>query len=65
MIEFVYNNAKNVDIGYIPFELNCDYHSRVFFEKDDNFRLKSCFANKSINELRELMEVCYQNLFYT
>ena len=32
--KFAYNNAKNASIGYTPFELNCSYYPRVFFEKN-------------------------------
>ncbi len=64
MAEFAYNNAKNAGTGHIPFELNCDYHLRVSFEEDVDPRLRSRPANKLVEELRELMEVCCQNLFY-
>ncbi len=65
MTEFAYNNAKNTSIEYIPFKLNCDYHSRVSFEKDVNSRLGSRFIDKLAKELKKLIEVCYQNLFHT
>ena len=32
--EFAYNNAKNTSTGHTLFKLNCDYHSRVYFEED-------------------------------
>ena len=65
--EFAYNNAKNANISYIPFKLNCGYHLRVSFEKDVDPRSKSRSANKlveELRELRELIEICYQNLPY-
>ncbi len=62
--EFAYNNAKNASTGHTPFELNYGYHPRVSFEEDVNPRSRSCSANKLVEELRELMEVCYQNLLY-
>ncbi len=62
--EFTYNNAKNANTGHTPFELNCGYHPRVSFEEDVNTRLRSRSANKLAEELRELMEVCYQNLLH-
>ena len=59
MVEFAYNNIKNASIGHIPFELNCGYHPKVFFKENVDLYLKSSFANKLAEELRELMEVCY------
>ncbi len=64
MAEFVYNNAKNASTGYTPFELNCGYHLSVSFEEDVNPRSRSRSANKLAEELRELMEVCCQNLLH-
>ena len=57
--EFAYNNAKNASTGYTPFELNCGYHTKVFFKEDVNLRLRSRSVNKLVKELKELMEVCY------
>ena len=64
MAEFAYNNAKNASIGYISFELNCGYHLRVFFDEDIDSRSRSYSADKLAEELRELIEVCCQNLLY-
>ncbi len=58
MAEFTYNNAKNASAGHTPFELNCGYHFRVFFEEDVDPRSRSRSANELAEELRELMEVC-------
>ncbi len=62
--EFTYNNTKNASTDYTPFKLNCDYHPRVPFKKDVDPRLRSCSTNKLAKELRELIEVCYQNLLH-
>ncbi len=62
--EFAYNNAKNTSISHILFELNCGYHPRVPFKEDIDPRSRSRSANKLAEKLRELMEVCYQNLFH-
>ncbi len=62
MVEFAYNNAKNASTGHTPFELNCGYHPRVSFEEDVDPRSGSRSANELAKELRELMEVCCQNL---
>ncbi len=64
MAEFAYNNTQDASTGHIPFELNCGYYSRVFFEEDVNPRSRSRSANELVEELRELIEVCYQNLLY-
>ncbi len=64
MAEFAYNNAKNASTGHIAFELNCGYHPRVFFEENINPRSRSRSANKLAEELKELMEVCCQNLLH-
>ena len=64
MAEFAYNNAKNISIGHTLFEFYYGYHPKVLFEKDVDCRLKSRSANELIEELRELIEVCYQNLLY-
>ncbi len=65
MTEFDYKNAKNASTGHTPFELNCGYHPRVFFEQDLDPRLRSWSANELAEELRELIEVCYQNFLHT
>ncbi len=64
MAEFAYNNAKNASTGQTPFELNCGYHPKVSFEEDVDPRLRSHSANELAEELRELMEVCCQNLLH-
>ncbi len=64
MAEFAYNNAKNVGTGHTSFKLNCKYHPKVSFKEDVDPRSKSCSANELSKELRELMEVCGQNLFH-
>ena len=64
MREFIYNNAKNASTSYTPFELNCGYHPKVSFEEDVDLRSRFCSANKLADELRELIEVCCQNLFH-
>ena len=47
MAEFAYNNVKNASTGHTPFELNCGYHLRVFFEEDTD----CCFQSKTADEL--------------
>ena len=62
--EFAYNNAKNASTSHTPFELNCGYHPRVSFKEDIDSRSRSCSANELAEELKELIEVCCQNLFH-
>ncbi len=64
MAEFAYNNAKIANTGHTPFKLNCGYYSRVSFEEDVDPRSRSRSANELVEELRELIEVCCQNLFH-
>ncbi len=64
MAKFAYNNAKNASTGQTLFKLYCGYHPKVFFEKDVDPYLRFCFANKLAKKLRELMEICCQNLLY-
>ncbi len=62
--EFAYNNIKNASTSYTLFELNCDYYSRDSFEKDIDPCLRSRSANKLAEQLRELIEIYYQNLLH-
>ena len=64
MAKFVYNNVKNASTGHTPFKLNCDYHSRMLYEKKVNSCLKSKSADKLLAELRKLMIVCQENLYH-
>ena len=64
MAEFAYKNAKNTSTGYTPFELNCGYHPQMSYEKEVNPRSKSKSADKLLAELRELIFVCRENLYY-
>ncbi len=64
MAEFAYNNAKNASTKHTPFKLNCGYYPRVPFEEDVNPCLRSRSAKELAKELKELMEVCCQNLLY-
>ena len=63
--KFAYNNTKNASTGHTPFELNCGFHLPVSFENDVNSCFRFRFANKPAKELKELMDICQQNLLYT
>ena len=58
MVEFAYNNGKHPSIGYTPFELNCGYHPRVFYQEDVDPRSRSKAANDLTEELKNLMAAC-------
>ncbi len=64
MGEFAYNNTKNASINHILFKFNCGYHPKVFFEEDVDLYSRSRFANKLVEELKELIEVCCKNLLH-
>ncbi len=64
MIEFVYNNVKNVSIGHTLFKINYGYHPQVLFKENVKLHLKSCFTNKLAKELKKLIEICCQNIFH-
>ena len=65
MAEFAYNNAKNTNTSYTLFELNCSYYLKVFFEENVDLCSNFCSANKLVEELGKLIEICYQNLVHT
>ncbi len=64
MAEFAFNNAKNTSTSHISFKLNWVYHPWVSFQEDINPYSRPYFTNKLAEELKELMEVCYQNLLH-
>ena len=64
MAEFTYNNAKNVNTGHTPFELNYDYHPQMLYKEKVDSHSKSKSADKLSAELRELMIVCQENLYH-
>ena len=55
MAEFAYNNAKYVSTRYTSFELNCGYHSRVFYEENVDPRSRCKAPDELTEELRNLM----------
>ena len=65
MVEFVYNIAKNVSTGHMPFELNYGYHPRILYKEEVDSHSKSKSADKLSAELRALMIVCQENLHHT
>ena len=64
MAEFAYNNAKNASTSHTLFELNCGYHPRMSYEDKVDPRSKLKSADKLSAKLRELMFVCWENLYH-
>lgn len=62
--EFAYDNAKNVNTGYISFELNCGFKPGVSYKKDVDLVSKSKIADKPTENLRDLMLVYREILQY-
>ena len=64
MGEFAYNNSKNASTGHTPYRLNCGYHPYISFENKCNARSRSSSAKGLATELRELINIYYQNLLH-
>ena len=64
MAEFTYNNAKNVNIGYMLFEFNCGYHLYIFYKKDFDSRSKLKIVKELSSKLWNLIAICQQNLYH-
>lgn len=58
MIEFGYNNNKTTSTRHMFFELNCNYHLRVFFKEYTNRQSKFKLENKLSNKLKKLIIIC-------
>ena len=58
MAEFAYNNAKNANTDYTPFELKCGYYPRVSYEEDLDPRSRSKAADELADNLRNFMTTC-------
>ncbi len=59
MAKFAHNSTENTSISYTLFELNCEYYPKVLFEDETDLGSRSRFPQKIVEELRELMEICY------
>ena len=64
MAEFAYNDAKNANTNYTPFELNCRYYPQVSYKEDLDLCSQSKTAKKLFPKLRDLMAACQQNLHH-
>ena len=62
LVTFAYNNAINVFTSMILFETNQNYHFRMFFENNQNLKVKSKFAKNNVKHLQKLLNVFRVNL---
>ena len=58
MIEFTYNNVKNVSTSSTLFELNCSDYPRMLYKDEVNLHSMSKSVDKILVELRKLIIVC-------
>lgn len=65
IVKFAYNNAKNLNTGHKPFELNYNNYSYVFYKKDIHPCSKLKLADKLSIELRKLMTIYKKNIYHT
>ena len=57
MMEFAYNNAKNLSTSYKFFKFNCVYHLYVFFEDNVDSHSKFYSVKELVRKLRELISI--------
>ena len=62
MTKFVYNNVINAFTKMFSFIIVQNFSFRMSFEHTSNFKVKSKFAKKHVNELQNLMKVLKKNL---
>ena len=62
MAEFAYNNAKNTNMRYMPFKLNCGYYLYISYKDDIDPYSEFKVANKLTKKLRNLMVIYRKNL---
>ena len=64
MTKFIYNNAKKASTNHTFFELNCNYHLQIFFKNNVDLYSRSRLANELAKKLKELINICQQNLLH-
>lgn len=65
MVEFAYNNARNINTSHIEIKLNYGYHPCVSFKDDTHPYKKFCLADKLAKELKNVISIYQQSLLYT
>ena len=64
MAEYAYNNARNASNGQTPFEMNCGYHSHIFFEEETFPCFQPKIADELSAKLQKIMTVCWENFHH-
>ena len=62
MVEFAYNNTKNVSMGYMYFILHCRYHPDVLFKENVNLYSRFKTDNELTEELKNPIAIYRNNL---
>ena len=65
MTKFVYNNNKHTFTRLSSFEIMQNYISRMSFEKFANFKVKSKFVKKHVEEFAKFLKIFKINLIHT
>ena len=65
MAEFAFNNTKHASMRYTPFELNYEYHPRIFYEEDIDFNSRSKAADELSKKLMNFIVTYRKNLQHT
>ena len=63
-MEFVYNNAKNINTNHMLFKLNYRYYACISYKKNFDPQSKSRTAEELFSKLKKLMIMYQQNLYH-
>lgn len=55
MAKFAYNNLKNINIGFMFYELNYQYYSSISYKKNVDFNSKLKIVKKLLKKLQKLI----------
>lgn len=61
MAKLAHKNLKNASTNYILFELNCDFHPRVFYKENVDPCSKLKTVDQLAIELQTLIFICREN----
>lgn len=64
MAKFAYNDAENVNVSYMPFELNCGYYFLVSYKKNINPYFSSKTTHKLLKKFNHLMTIYCEKLHH-
>lgn len=54
-----------MNTGFILFKLNYDFYFHIVYKKDVNPKFEAKLMEELSIKLRELMTICWENLYYT